>query len=87
MTRLSDRLYDLPPSAKLVLKVLAIDGTMTQGQLATETRLSKRTVRDALERLRDVDVIDERVDFRDARRSLYSVSDSIASDQSVGFED
>jgi len=65
MTRLSDRLYDLPPSAKLVLKVLAIDGTM-KGQLATETRLSKRTVRDALERLRNVDVIDERVDFRDA---------------------
>jgi predicted transcriptional regulator len=69
------------------LKVLAIDGTMTQGQLATETRLSKRTVRDALERLRNVDVIDERVDFRDARRSLYSVSDSVAFGELAGGED
>lgn len=78
MTHFPDRLYDLPPSAKLVLKVLAIDGAMTQGQLATETRLSKRTVRYGLQNLRDADAIQERVSFRDARKSIYSISDSVA---------
>ncbi|TYL36290.1 MarR family transcriptional regulator [Natronococcus pandeyae] len=87
MTQAPDRLYDLPPSAKLVLKVLEVEGTMTQEQIATESRLSKRTVRYALEKLRNADVVRKRVYFRDARKSLYSVSDAIATDELAATSD
>ncbi|QFU84729.1 helix-turn-helix domain-containing protein [Natronorubrum aibiense] len=87
MTPVPDRLYDLPPSGKLVLKVLAVDGAMTQSQLAAETRLSKRTVRYALDALRDTGVLHEQVYFRDARKSLYSVSDSVLTDESTAADD
>lgn len=80
MTHVPERFYDLPPSAKLVLKVLQVEGAMTQGQIATETRLSKRTVRYALESLRDADVVHKGVCFCDARKSIYSIPDSIAAD-------
>ena len=42
---------DLPPSAKLVAKVLEYNDTLTQSQLADETLLPPRTVRYALNRL------------------------------------
>lgn len=64
----------LPPSAKLVLWVMEREGSMTQSTLAEQTRLPKRTVRDALERLRAIDVIAERPYFRDARQSLYTLT-------------
>lgn len=76
MAQVPDRLYDLPPSAKLVLKVLESDDQLTQSQIAEESRLDKRTVRNALKRLRDVDAVRERVSFRDARQSLYSIPES-----------
>lgn len=66
-----ERLLELPPSAKLVYKVLEIEETLTQSQLATETRLSGRTVRDALGRLRAADLVDEEVYLMDARQKLY----------------
>ncbi|SIS18182.1 helix-turn-helix domain-containing protein [Natronorubrum thiooxidans] len=87
MTPVPDQLYDLPPSGKLVLKVLSVDGAMTQSQLAAETRLSKRTVRYALDALRDAGVLHERVYFRDARKSLYSVSDPLLTDESAAADD
>lgn len=87
MTDVPDRLYDLPPSAKLVLKVLEVDGAMTQGQIAAESRLSKRTVRFALESLREADVVQEGVYFRDARKSLYSLADSMSTDESTAASD
>lgn len=63
----------LPPSAKLVLKVIEHEGTMTQSELADETRLPRRTVRDATARLQDIGVVEERPYFRDARQSLYAL--------------
>jgi transcription initiation factor IIE alpha subunit len=66
-----ERLADLPPSAKLVLKVLEKEGTLTQAGIAEETRLSQRTVRDAAKRLRDAQIVEERPYFRDARKSTY----------------
>jgi len=83
MTHYPDRLYELPPSAKLVLKVLEVHGTMTQSQIAKESRLSQRTVRHALDNLREADAIHERVYFHDARKSLYSLSDTILTEELV----
>jgi DNA-binding MarR family transcriptional regulator len=65
---------DLPPSAKLVAKVLDYNDTLTQSQLAEETLLPPRTVRYALSRLEEEDVIDARFSFTDARKRLYSLA-------------
>ncbi len=70
----SEALRDLPPSAKLVYKVLDYDGPMTQKQLVEESMLSPRTVRYALERLDEIGVVAEQVYFADARQSLYELT-------------
>lgn len=72
LSRFEDELADSPPSAKLVAKILAHEGELTQSQLAEETMLSKRTVRYALSELEDADVVTSKVSFVDARQSLYS---------------
>jgi len=66
---------DLPPSAKLVYKVLEYDGPMTQKGIVEESMLSARTVRYALERLEAIDVVSEDVYFADARQNLYELID------------
>lgn len=65
---------DLPPSAKLVFKTLEYEGELTQGGLAEETRLSRRTVRYALTSLEDADVVTSRLCLQDARKSVYSLT-------------
>ncbi|WP_137283860.1 helix-turn-helix transcriptional regulator [Halorussus salinisoli] len=65
---------DLPPSAKLVFKVLEYKGALTQKQIVEESMLSARTVRYALERLEELDVVEEDVYFADARQNLYEIS-------------
>jgi DNA-binding MarR family transcriptional regulator len=68
-----DDVRELPPSAKLVAKVLEYNDTMTQQQIAEETLLPARTVRYALNRLDEENVIDSRFSFSDARKRLYSL--------------
>ncbi|MFB6105391.1 MAG: winged helix-turn-helix domain-containing protein [Halobacteriaceae archaeon] len=69
-----DAIRDLPPSAKLVAKVLEYDGTLTQSQLAEETLLPARTVRYALSRLEETGVVESRFSFSDARKRLYTLT-------------
>ncbi len=69
-----DAVSDLPPSAKLVAKVLEYDGGQTQSQIAEETLLPARTVRYALTRLEDADVVDSRFSFNDARKRIYTLT-------------
>lgn len=64
---------DLPPSAKLVAKALEYNERLTQSQLAEETLLPPRTVRYALTRLEDCDVVHSRFSFTDARKRVYSL--------------
>jgi len=66
-----DRLRDLPPSAKLVAKVLEIDAPLAQGEIAEATLLPDRTVRYALNRLQDEGLVGARHSFRDARKQVY----------------
>jgi DNA-binding MarR family transcriptional regulator len=65
---------DLPPSAKLVAKVLDYEDTLTQSQIAEETLLPARTVRYALTRLEDAGVVSSRFSFSDARKRLYRLT-------------
>ncbi|MFW6436432.1 MAG: winged helix-turn-helix transcriptional regulator [Halococcoides sp.] len=65
---------DLPPSAKLVYKVLEYNGPLTQKGIVQESMLSARTVRYALERLEDADVVEEDIYFADARQNIYELT-------------
>ena len=69
-----ERLRELPPSAKLVAKVLEDDAPLSQGQLAETSLLPDRTVRYALNRLEDSDLVDSRYSFTDARKQVYFLS-------------
>ena len=74
MTDTDSVVESLPPSAKLVYKTLEYEGPMTQSQLAEESLLPQRTVRHALGKLEDADVVEESVYLMGARKSSYSIS-------------
>ncbi len=67
------RIDGFSPSMKLVLNILENHGPLTQKEIAKETRLPSRTVRYALNRLKDEDVLEEREYFQDARQCLYQI--------------
>jgi DNA-binding transcriptional ArsR family regulator len=66
-----DRLRDLPPSAKLVAKVLEGGEALSQARLVEKSLLPERTVRYALNRLKEADLLESRYSFRDARKQVY----------------
>ncbi|PSP76975.1 ArsR family transcriptional regulator [Halobacteriales archaeon QS_1_68_20] len=68
-----DAVADLPPSAKLVAKVLEYNDTLSQSELAEKTLLPSRTVRYALTRLEEEGVVESRFSFSDARKRLYTL--------------
>ncbi|WP_135829365.1 winged helix-turn-helix domain-containing protein [Halorussus halobius] len=69
---------DAPPSAKLVVKVLEYaDEPLTQGEISDRTRLSPRTVRSSIKRLKQQDVVEERVYIPDARKQIYVLADAV----------
>lgn len=70
-----EKLRELPPSAKLVAKVLETDSPLSQGQLAEESLLPDRTVRYALNRLEESDLVESRYSVQDARKQVYSLTD------------
>ncbi|MGQ4891353.1 MAG: NAD(+)/NADH kinase [Candidatus Njordarchaeia archaeon] len=64
----------LPPSAKLILKVLEYEGEMTQKDLVKNTMLPARTVRHALKLLLSKGFIREKPSLlRDARQKIYQI--------------
>ncbi|WP_336037725.1 MarR family transcriptional regulator [Halobacterium yunchengense] len=67
----SDDLTALPPSAKLVYKVLEYHAPLTQSEIRDRTRLSKRTTRHGVSLLKDADLVEERVYVPDARKRIY----------------
>lgn len=69
-----ERLRELPPSAKLVARVLAEDGPMGPGALAERSLLPKRTVRYALSCLDDADLVEDRPSLQDARKQEYMLA-------------
>ena len=73
-TEFRERLRELPPSAKLVAKVLEDAAPLSQRQLAERSLLPDRTVRYALTRLEESDLVESRYSFTDARKQVYSLS-------------
>jgi len=69
-----DTIRELPPSAKLVLKVLEYNGGLTQKEIVECSRLSQRTVREALTRLVDADIVEKEIYIPDARQDLYRLT-------------
>jgi transcription initiation factor IIE alpha subunit len=57
-----------------VYKVLESGGQLTQKDLIRETSLPSRTVRYAINRLKDEQFLIERHYFTDARQSLYGLN-------------
>lgn len=66
-------LLESPPSVKLVYWVLDQEGTLSQDRLADATLLPDRTIRYALNRLEEADVVDATIDLTDPRRRVYSL--------------
>lgn len=64
---------ELPPSSKLIFRLLEGSGPMTQQEIVEETALPPRTVRYALERLKKEGLLTEHPYFRDTRKMLYRV--------------
>lgn len=75
---LPDDVQDLPPSCKLVLKVLAYEGTLTFQGIVDETLLPERTTRWALERLTAADIVAQEQDFEDLRKVRYTICDGVS---------
>ena len=69
-----ERLIDLPPSAKLVAKVLETDAPLTHAELVEESLLPDRTVRYALDRLETAGLVTSRTNYRDTRKQIYSIN-------------
>ena len=61
----------LPPSSKTVLEILDMGGAMTHKDLVQKTHLAPRTVRYALKKLKERELIIEKFNFRDARQIIY----------------
>lgn len=69
-----ETVQSLPPSAKLVYKVLEYNGGLTQKGIVEKSRLSQRTVRDALDRLQAVDAVEKSIYVPDARQNMYRLT-------------
>jgi len=71
---LAEDLLNMPPSSKLLLKILEYEGAMTQKELGKKTMLPDRTVRLSLSHLLDKGYVKKKVSMRDARQKIYEIS-------------
>jgi len=76
--KVEEAIDELPPSAKLVYKVLEYNHQMTQKEIADETRLSVRTVRYALNRLTEKGLVEQVPCLTDGRQTLYDLNDDFS---------
>ena len=68
-----DRLKTMPASAKLIYKILATEGNMTQKEIINSSLLPERTARYALDVLLKHSLITSQPHFIDARQTVYGV--------------
>ena len=64
----------MPPSSKLLLKILEYEGSMSQKELTIKTLLTDRTVRLALKHLLEKRYIKTKVSITYARQKIYEIS-------------
>ena len=68
-----DKLKNMPASAKLIYKILATEGNMTQKELINASLLPERTARYALDILIKNNLITSQPHFIDARQTVYVI--------------
>lgn len=61
----------LPPSSKTMLKILGKEGALTHKDLVKKSKCSPRTVRFALQRLKENQLIIEKANMQDMRQIIY----------------
>lgn len=71
--KLAEDLLNMPPSSKLLLKMLQYEGSLTQKELSEKTLLPDRTVRLALRHLLEKGYVKKRVSLRDTRQRIYEI--------------
>lgn len=62
---------DFAKSSKLILSVLNSHGTLSQFQIAHCSRIPKRTVRHNLRKMREANLVREKIAWNDLRQKLY----------------
>ena len=65
------RLPPLPPSVQSVVCALASTSPMTGAQLRDSTGLPRRTIYAALQRLKEMGILRERVSLKDTRQTYF----------------
>lgn len=63
--------FSLPPSSRTIQELLHEGGALTHKELVKRSKLAPRTVRYALKRLKERQLIVEKFNFRDARQIIY----------------
>ena len=72
--QLAEDLHNMPPSSKLLLKILEYEGSMTQKEIASKTMLPDRTVRLAMSHLLEKGYVKRKVSIRDSRQKIYEIT-------------
>ena len=72
--KLAEELFNMPPSSKLLLKILEYEGAMTQKELTKKTMLPDRTVRMAMSHLLEKGYVTKKVSIRDSRQKIYEIT-------------
>ena len=72
--KLAEELFNMPPSSKLLLKILEYEGSMTQKELVKKTLLPDRTVRLAMSHLLEKGYVKKKISVRDSRQRIYEIS-------------
>ncbi|MBI2651166.1 NAD(+)/NADH kinase [Candidatus Woesearchaeota archaeon] len=70
---LPSNIKGIPPSAKLIYKILTYEGNLTQKEIISATNLPERTVRYALELLLQKNMISQHPYLNDARQTVYGI--------------
>lgn len=71
----------LPPSSQRVLTLLEDGQPRTFKQVTQEIEISPRTVRYAIKKLKENNLIIEKFNFRDARQVLYQTKEVLNSEE------
>jgi DNA-binding MarR family transcriptional regulator len=74
---------ELSPATKLVLKILLLNGWVTQEEIIKETYLPPRTVKYAIRNLREREVLEEKPNLDDLRRKYYKYKGKLCTDKGL----
>ena len=70
----SNQIKELPPSAKVIYKILSYEEALTQKEIINETYLPSRTVRHALNILLKKKLISKSINLSDIRQAIYKIN-------------